>query len=431
MANRQYIGARYVPKFYENSSGTSEWRSGVVYEPLTVVTYNGNSYTSKIPVPANIGEPGQNPTYWVATGVYNQQLEDLSTRMNVAEGDIESLSTDVTGLENKYYNWKNRKVLIIGDSYTDGYSPDGSINPIWYQTTCGKLGCTYTAKSKGGAGFAATSDGKNFQTLMEEESSRAAEYTAVIFAGGRNDCTYAYSTLTEAVRTTILAAKEIYTRANIYVAMIGYSTETPSVPIGNAYQAYLRGSKLGGAIYCNGAETALSDGSLMDSSKYHPNQAGHDAIGLVMYQSLACGFASTFSETYFSKNDSVTTSLVIMKRQIDKMLNVINSAATVTFNTPVSISSGNFGQFTAEIGTLDLGSRNRAGGNLMLVPATMSLSPSSGDPYFVKLMLAMRFGDSGAVTLSTRLLSASGAEYFNGTCSQVTLEESHTVFSMY
>lgn len=76
MAVRQYIGARYVPRFYENSLGTAEWQPNVAYEPLTIVTYNGNSYTSKKDVPANIGDPSNNPTYWASTGIYNQQIDE-------------------------------------------------------------------------------------------------------------------------------------------------------------------------------------------------------------------------------------------------------------------------------------------------------------------------------------------------------------------
>lgn len=40
--NRQYIGARYVPKFFDDGKGSSEWISGLSYEPLTVVTHLGN-----------------------------------------------------------------------------------------------------------------------------------------------------------------------------------------------------------------------------------------------------------------------------------------------------------------------------------------------------------------------------------------------------
>lgn len=88
MAVTQYIGARYVPKFYENSDGTEEWRPGVEYEPLTIVTWNGNSYTSKKPIPSTVGSPSDNPSYWVATGIFNQQIADLATRVNALAQDM-------------------------------------------------------------------------------------------------------------------------------------------------------------------------------------------------------------------------------------------------------------------------------------------------------------------------------------------------------
>lgn len=44
MAVRQYIGARYVPKYFENPDGSNDWLEGVTYEPLTIVTYAGNIF---------------------------------------------------------------------------------------------------------------------------------------------------------------------------------------------------------------------------------------------------------------------------------------------------------------------------------------------------------------------------------------------------
>lgn len=107
---RQYIGARYVPKFYENSDGTAAWKSGVEYEPLTIVTYNGNSYTSKQTVPANVGNPSANPAYWAATGIYNQQIADLTQRMGTAEAQIESINDRIENVEAE-------QLIIIADSY--------------------------------------------------------------------------------------------------------------------------------------------------------------------------------------------------------------------------------------------------------------------------------------------------------------------------
>lgn len=78
----QYIGARYVPLFYVNSDGTTEWREGVEYEALTIVTWNNNSYTSRKPVPVNVGSPSDNPEYWVQTGNYNAQIGIINNKVN-------------------------------------------------------------------------------------------------------------------------------------------------------------------------------------------------------------------------------------------------------------------------------------------------------------------------------------------------------------
>lgn len=79
---RQYIGARYVPKFFDKN-GSNAWVANYSYEPLTIVTYNNNSYISKIPVPANIGNPVDNPKYWIVSSNINAQLnEEIKTRLN-------------------------------------------------------------------------------------------------------------------------------------------------------------------------------------------------------------------------------------------------------------------------------------------------------------------------------------------------------------
>lgn len=96
MANLQYVGARYVPKFFENPNGSAEWLSGVPYEALTVVTYLGNSYTSKIPVPAGVDVT--NTKYWVATGNFNSQVQEYQ---EVVKKYREN-STDWINLVEKY-----------------------------------------------------------------------------------------------------------------------------------------------------------------------------------------------------------------------------------------------------------------------------------------------------------------------------------------
>lgn len=91
---RQYIGARYVPKFYDNPNGTSEWLPNVIYEPLTIVTYDSNSYTSKKTVPASVGIPANNPEYWVATGNYNAFIQEVQDQLDTINGGLGNIIND-------------------------------------------------------------------------------------------------------------------------------------------------------------------------------------------------------------------------------------------------------------------------------------------------------------------------------------------------
>lgn len=112
MATLQYIGARYVPTFYLNSLGTPEWEAGVAYEPLTIVTYNNNSYTSRKPVPAEIGNPSANPEYWAQTGVYNAQIGQL-------QSDVADLQESVDDLEKMSFYYTPEMFGAKGDGVTD------------------------------------------------------------------------------------------------------------------------------------------------------------------------------------------------------------------------------------------------------------------------------------------------------------------------
>lgn len=65
----QYVGARYVPVFAK----PVQWTNDRQYEPLTIVLYQGNSYTSMQYVP--IGIDINNEEFWAQTGNYNAQVE--------------------------------------------------------------------------------------------------------------------------------------------------------------------------------------------------------------------------------------------------------------------------------------------------------------------------------------------------------------------
>lgn len=87
LINRQYVGARYVPKIM------GEWNKALQYEALSVVTYMGNSFTSKVPVPANVEI--NNTDYWVNTGNYNAQVEEYRKETLAAKELANNTNSDL------------------------------------------------------------------------------------------------------------------------------------------------------------------------------------------------------------------------------------------------------------------------------------------------------------------------------------------------
>lgn len=92
MAIKQYIGARYVPKF----ATPIEWQENTAYEGMTIVTYNNSSYTSKKSVPTTVGIPPQNEEYWVLTGNYNAQVEEYRQDTLTYKETVEEYQTEIT-----------------------------------------------------------------------------------------------------------------------------------------------------------------------------------------------------------------------------------------------------------------------------------------------------------------------------------------------
>lgn len=90
MATTQYIGARYVPLFAE----PIEWDKTKQYEPLTIVTANGNSYTSRQFVPTGIEIT--NGAFWALTGNFNAQVEQYRKEVTAYDGRITAAQTDAT-----------------------------------------------------------------------------------------------------------------------------------------------------------------------------------------------------------------------------------------------------------------------------------------------------------------------------------------------
>lgn len=118
MAVREYIGARYVPIF------VGQWDNTKTYEPLSVVQYQGNSFTSRQYVP--IGIEITNEDFWIETGNYNAQIEayrqevlTFDGRITANEQNIASQGSSIAALVAKTNYFCPEQFGAVGDGVTD------------------------------------------------------------------------------------------------------------------------------------------------------------------------------------------------------------------------------------------------------------------------------------------------------------------------
>lgn len=115
-----YIGARYVPLIMGAYDATQ------AYEPLSIVLYEGASYTSKQAVPA--GVPPTNNEYWALTGNYNAQVEQYRTEVNeykqqvtdavqTVEEELEAQTQAFEGKISEYNANATEKTTIFNTNY--------------------------------------------------------------------------------------------------------------------------------------------------------------------------------------------------------------------------------------------------------------------------------------------------------------------------
>lgn len=96
VGTRQYIGARYVPIFGRKDEESIEWDNTGEYEPLTIVLYQGNSYTSRQFVP--VGVEITNQEFWAITGNYNAQVEQYRRETAAAKATADAAQADIDTL---------------------------------------------------------------------------------------------------------------------------------------------------------------------------------------------------------------------------------------------------------------------------------------------------------------------------------------------
>lgn len=175
----QYIGARYVPLFAD----PLQWSAATAYEPLTIVTNQGNSYTSRQYVPTGIDIA--NTDYWALTGNYNAQVEQYRQ-------EVLGFNERITALENENTEARQKKYIIaFGDSWVN---PNGGYYFQWLEMLANKLNLNSKNFGDGGA-FIGGEEGSGTSVAVIDQINEAiadSDLTAdnveyVVMIAGVND----------------------------------------------------------------------------------------------------------------------------------------------------------------------------------------------------------------------------------------------------
>lgn len=349
----QYIGARYVPKLFESPNGGAAWVPNVAYEALTIVTYANNSYTSRIPVPASVGSPNENPHYWVSTGVYNayvetlrQEIAGVAQELDQAEADMATLGQNIQNVngslntfKKQYYrfNANTRKVLFIGDSFAQGWTPDGS-STGWPDRVISLLGLSgSTVLAHGGIGFVATNDNLNFGNIANSVANKDT-YTDIVIAGGRNDAGNSIASVQAAAITAINHYKTLFPNALIHIGMICYCGEA-NVNTWYPYTAYKNAANETGTHYLPHTELCITNQEYMASDKRHPLTAGEKQISECIAAGLAFDDFQVMSTNTITLNTNNFSGAMYTK-QTNELVNV-NWSDQRAADLSIAITDGN------------------------------------------------------------------------------------------
>lgn len=301
MSTRQYIGARYVPKFFDDGKGSSEWVSGLAYEPLTVVTHLGNSFTSKKPVP--VGVDILDTEYWCVTGNYNEQINNFMNEVN-------NLKTTTN---------TKRSFILCGDSLGDGYSPkegEGNTDMGWCtraRTDLRKVGImaynfsdVSTPSRAYGSCFGNGAWNDLITAINNDANINNADITDIVVFGGSNELNYSDGEVRSAIQTFMTNAIKWFPHAEIKVGIVACCIDRfdNELNVPKIYKEEI--PKYGGKYIASSYYLfRLNSSTYLNSDNTHPTLAGYNFF-YPMVLELITNDTATFSYGLITENNIST-----------------------------------------------------------------------------------------------------------------------------
>lgn len=349
-----------------------------------------------------------------------QKIVEDEVKKELASGEIGKVvdAAVKTGLStaSKYTDTSRRtfdfngKTICIGDSYGEGYNPDGNVTG-WPQLIKSYLGLTddnFFSNSLGGAGFV---NGTTFATLLNQTSNHFNndEVTNIIVCGGFNDGGKTENEIINAIYNFKKQANILYSNAQIYVGFIGESTDMNSRGNLNLPRAaYCSGCEYNGITYLSGVENALHSDSMFGSDGVHPNVWGEESIAKAIANALLNGYASVIHSgtriTNVAFKNGFTGSTIIETMQYNDMCSFYGSFSMTRTSDFAMKGDGTFYELFSFKTSFVLG------GFQCDLPCNIILSSSDGTYKTVPCTLRIY---NGSMWIAIRSSNGSGYDNFS------------------
>lgn len=223
------------------------------------------------------------------------------------------------------------RYVIIGDSYLEGYTPDGNVQSFGskLQGMMNKSNDDWVMAFKGGVGFVNKINNQDYSTLTQDAYNKCKSpetITHVIYAGGYNDSNNTSESIQKAITACYGKMHSLFPNAVMYLANIACNFKNEEVlwhlhdNVLHAYNCAAGDEKRICSLGYIG--NCLHERGMMASDGYHPSDWGQWIIASALSYKLRGGelqpvgrfidFTSNYSQP------SVSVSTVLGKEFYDK-----------------------------------------------------------------------------------------------------------------
>ena len=272
------------------------------------------------------------------------QVETYEIKDETARNDIQTINNTLDNLN------KPKKYAFMGDSYGDGYTPDGNVTS-WITLLANKLGLesgSYISTHQGGYRFAYSNSDYNYIKLLQNLANDD-NLTDMYVCGGFNDNSSSENDIELGIQNFYNLFKTKFPNAKLHIGFIGWSkngTSLQRLPLTFSY--YKKSCNKLNIDFLNGCEFALHNYfKYFASDGIHPNQTGQNSIANALYDCITKGNANVveIENLYFTLVSGViansNTRMILNNGIVTAIMNGGSQNAMILTFTETLTQSGN------------------------------------------------------------------------------------------